>query len=105
MEELNSNDYKVLNSVIDTETNTGISKLRGRTVVELSDSTGLSTSKTRSALKKLLDKEFVAKGIKRVKSETFYITAAGINELKDITKAVDGIEIEDSVEEYQEGEE
>jgi DNA-binding transcriptional regulator GbsR (MarR family) len=84
MSDLNTNDYRVLNMIVDIENNLGNSRLRGRTVDELVNSTGLSTTKVRSSLKKLIESGFIGNGIKRIKSNTFHITQIGSEELESI---------------------
>lgn len=84
MSVLNTNDYRVLNMIVDIENNLGNSKLRGRTVDEVVKSTGLSTTKVRSSLKKLIESGFIDNGIKRIKSSTFHITKLGSEELENI---------------------
>ena len=84
MSVLNTNDYRVLNMIVDIENNLGNSKLRGRTVDEVVKSTGLSTTKVRSSLKKLIESGFIDNGIKRIKSSTFHITQLGSEELENI---------------------
>lgn len=85
---LNTNDYLVLNKIVDVENGIGISKLRGVTVVELSEITGFSTTKIRNTLKKLKEKGFIDFAIKRVRSDTFHITEAGVRELEAIGQPV-----------------
>lgn len=85
---LNTNDYKILNNIVDMEKGIGISKLRGTTVVELAATTGFSTTKIRNSLKKLKDLGFVDFAIKRVRSDTFHITEAGVKELESIGKPI-----------------
>ncbi len=85
---LNTNDYLVLNKIVDIETGKGISKLRGVTVVELSEITGFSTTKIRNSLKKLKDRGFIDFAIKRVRSDTFHITELGVKELESIGQPV-----------------
>lgn len=94
MSNLNTNDYRVLNMIVDIENNLGNSKLRGRTVNELVDSTGLSATKVRSSLKKLIDAGFIDNGIKRIKSNTFHITKLGSEELENIKSDIISIEEE-----------
>lgn len=84
MSSLNTNDYRVLNMIVDIENNLGNSRLRGRTVDELVKSTGLSATKVRSSLKKLIECGFIGNGIKRIKSNTFHITQLGSEELENI---------------------
>lgn len=82
---LNTNDYLILNKVVDTERNLGSSRLRGITIEELANRTGLSTTKIRTGIKKLLDEGFVDNAVKRVKSNAYHITEKGLNEIEAVT--------------------
>lgn len=95
MDSLNTNDYAILNSVVDTDRNIGMSKLRGVTVVELSEITGFSTTKIRNSLKKLREHKYVDYGVKRVKQETFHITRLGVEVLTKIGENICGIDEEE----------
>lgn len=84
MNVLNTNDYFVLNKIVDKDKNLGTSKLRGITVCEIAESTGLSSTKVRNSLKKLLMEGFVDNAIKRIKSNTYHITEKGIREIEQV---------------------
>lgn len=85
---LDFSDYKILNNVVDYERGVGDSKLRGTTVYEISETTGLSVAKIRRAMKKLLEKGFVDFSAKRGRAETFHITKAGLEEIESVGQSV-----------------
>lgn len=84
MNTLNTNDYFILNKIVDVDNNLGSSKLRGITVVEIAETTNLSTTKVRNSIKKLIEAGFVDNAIKRVKSHTYHITEKGIQEIENV---------------------
>lgn len=84
MDKFTANDYKVLASVI-SDGSKGKSKITGLTKAELSQKSGLSYSKVRSAIILLEKNGFIAYGLSKGKADTVYITEKGINELKSIS--------------------
>lgn len=85
MRVLTQNDYKVFSKVFASGAN---SKITGITVAELKESTELSSTKVRVAIKSLIDYGFVNIGISKGREKTYYITSSGANELKTISKPV-----------------
>lgn len=88
MPSLNSNDYKILESIVDKEKNRGLSRGRGSTLQQLVEKTGFSDVKVRNTIKVLLEMGLIEEGVKKVRARTFYISEKGIEELKDLRKTV-----------------
>lgn len=85
---LNSNDFVVLSSIRDKKNNLGLCKARGMTVKTLVETSKLSESTVRRAIKKLLQREYIDYGIKQINKDSFYVTEKGIKELEDVLKVV-----------------
>lgn len=85
---LTEKDYKVMSKLLNRNENKGLSKTTGLTRKELQVLCDVSYSKVRDALETLIEYEFVALGIAKGKEKTYYLTANGLNELKEITKSV-----------------
>lgn len=81
------NDYKILQSIISKD-GKGLSRLRGVTLKEMSESTGLSLSKVKQSKDLLISNGYIAEGVTKVRAKTYYITNDGINELKDVKRKV-----------------
>jgi predicted transcriptional regulator len=102
MPTLNTSDYKVLNSILDLDTKRGLSKLRGTTIIELSELTGYSTTKVRNSIKILKEVGFVDNAVKRVRAEAYHITPEGLKELEMIGQSVIGYDPESDLEQDEE---
>lgn len=92
MKVLTENDYKVLSRIFDVKQNIGLSKVKGVTRKNLTEKTGLSYTKVRTAISLLMEYGFVDIGIAKGKEMTYYITEKGILELKSITSTSVNIE-------------
>lgn len=88
MRVLTEKDYRVMSKLLNRKENKGLSKTTGLTRKELQTLCGVSYSKVRDALETLIEYEFVALGIAKGKEKTYYLTANGLNELKEVTKSV-----------------
>jgi DNA-binding transcriptional regulator GbsR (MarR family) len=87
MRDLTENDYKVLTKVFDKTNDKGFSRATGSTIEDIKEKIDfLSESKIRSAIKALIEYEYVSKGVKKGKKDTFYITALGLTDLKNLNK-------------------
>jgi len=86
MRMLTENDYRVLSKVFDNKINKGFSRALGSTVEDIKNKLDLSDSKVRSAIRVLVEYGYIDKGIKKGKKDTFYITALGLEDLKDISQ-------------------
>ena len=74
---LNSNDFRILSSIVDKEKNLGMCEARGTTKKALAEKTSLSDSTINRSIKKLLDEELIANAIKQINTKAFYITLKG----------------------------
>lgn len=83
---LTENDYRVLSRVFDMKNDRGFSKATGTTIEELKGKLDLSESKIRDALKSLIEYDYVSFGIKKVRKNTYYVTALGLDDLKKINE-------------------
>lgn len=81
---LNSNDYKILESIFDKSENRGISLGRGTTKKQIIEKTGFSVGKVGATLKALRELELIDYAVKRVQADAFYITEKGINRIKEL---------------------
>jgi len=88
LSDLNSNDYRILESIIDNEKNRGLSRGRGSTIVQIIEKTGFSVVKIRSTIKVLLEMGLILDGVKKVKANAYYLTKEGLQELVDLKKNV-----------------
>ncbi len=88
LSDLNSNDYRILESIIDNEKNRGLSRGRGSTIVQIIEKTGFSVVKIRSTIKVLLEMGLILDGVKKVKANAYYLTKEGLQELVDLRKNV-----------------
>jgi hypothetical protein len=88
MQKLNSNDYKILESIVDKEKNRGLAKGRGSTLKQLVEKTGFSDVKIRNTLKVLLELNYITEGVKKIKAKTYCITEVGLKELVDLRKNI-----------------
>jgi len=87
MRDLTENDYKILGKVFDKTKDKGFSRATGSTIEEIKARIDfLSESKIRSAIRALIEYEYIGKGVKKGKKDTFYITALGLTELKNLNK-------------------
>ncbi len=86
--ELNSNDYKILESIIDVKNNRGLSKGRGTTKKQIIERTGFSHVKVHNTIKILLELRLIDYGVKRVHADAFYITSKGYNRLKELRENI-----------------
>lgn len=84
----NNNDISILRSIMDKETNRGLSKAKGTTIEQISKKTNLSVPKVRSTVKKFKDEGWIDEAIKVVNSKSYYVTQKGIDELKNLSKSV-----------------
>lgn len=82
IEDLNYNDYKVLQMIIKDKK--GTSKLTGRTKVEMMELTGLGRTKINKSVKYLLELGLIDLGIMKVRAKTYYITPKGAEVLRDM---------------------
>jgi len=88
LSDLNSNDYRILESIIDNEKNRGLSRGRGSTIVQIIDKTGFSVVKIRGTIKVLLEMGLILDGVKKVKANAYYLTKEGLQELVDLRKNI-----------------
>jgi len=88
LSDLNSNDYRILESIIDNEKNRGLSRGRGSTIVQIIEKTGFSVVKIRGTIKVLLEMGLILDGVKKVKANAYYLTKEGLQELVDLRKNV-----------------
>jgi DNA-binding transcriptional regulator GbsR (MarR family) len=86
MRVLTENDYRVLSKVFDSKNDKGFSRALGSTIEEIKNRLDLSDSKVRSAVKELIEYGYIDKGIKKGQKDTFYITALGLEDLKNISQ-------------------
>ena len=88
MPNLNSNDYKILQSIVETKENRGLSRGRGTTKKQIVDKTGFSYPKIYNTVKVLLELGFIDYAVKKVRADAFYITTKGYEELKELKKNI-----------------
>jgi len=88
LSDLNSNDYRILESIIDNEKNRGLSRGRGSTIVQIIEKTGFSVVKIRGTIKVLLEMGLILDGVKKVKANAYYLTKEGLQELVDLRKNI-----------------
>jgi hypothetical protein len=88
MQRLNSNDYKILESIVDREKNRGLAKGRGSTLKQIVEKTQFSDVKVRNTLKVLLELNYISEGVKKVKAKSYYLTEDGLRELVDLRKNI-----------------
>jgi hypothetical protein len=85
---LTEKDYIVLSKVFDSKTEKGFSRATASTIEDIENRIGennkMSQSKIRDALRTLVEYEYIDKGIKKVRKDTFFVTAKGINDLTQI---------------------
>ena len=87
--ELNSNDYRILESILDpTNRDKGTTKGCGTTKKQIVAKTGLSTVKVHNTIKKLIELKLIDYGVKRVRANAFYITEKGFNQITEIHKNI-----------------
>jgi len=80
-----ANDYKILKAIIDRNNEKkGLCKGDGTTVKELIEKTSLSDKKIRLTLKKFEEDNFVCKGLRITKADTYLLTPTGFNELNSL---------------------
>lgn len=84
MHVLNSNDYKILECVVDKDKNRGLAIGRGSTYKQIVGKTGFSEVKVRNTIKILLEQGLIVEGIKKVKARTFCISPKGIEKLQEL---------------------
>lgn len=83
---LNSNDFKILACIVDKENDFGLCEARGTTKDMLKERSGLSMSTVNRSVKKLLQEELIAEGIKQIKKHSFYLTKKGKERMEDVFK-------------------
>lgn len=88
MSNLNSNDYKILSSIVDKAKNRGLAIGRGSTLKQIIEKTNLSDVKVRNTLKILLEEGLIIQGVKKIRSKTYCISEKGIQTLKELTKNI-----------------
>jgi predicted transcriptional regulator len=74
---LNSNDFRILSSIVDKEHDLGMCEARGITKKALVEKTNLSDSTINRSIKKLLDEELIANAIKQINTKAYYLTLKG----------------------------
>ena len=82
------NDYKVLTNIIDEDMNKGTNKLNGVTIKHICEKTNLSDKKVRIAIKHFLEDKMVQNGLSDGRSQTFYLTDTGIQEIININNSI-----------------
>lgn len=88
MYNFNSNDYKILECVVDKDKNRGLSLGRGSTLKQIVDKTGLSIVKVRNTIKILLQKGYVIEGVKKERAKSYCITEEGIKKIRELKKNI-----------------
>lgn len=82
--ELNKSDYRILQAIIEHKCFTELTALTTRQLINL---TGLSLSRVRLGIKRLLDLKYINEGFKDKSEKTYYITDLGKkNVLKQVGK-------------------
>lgn len=85
------NEIKILKSIIDrNNSKKGLCKSNGTTIKELIEKTKLSDKKIRLTLKKFEQEEFIDKGLRIVKADTYILTPKGFEELNSLRKNIFG---------------
>jgi len=84
MSNLNSNDYKILECIVDKEKNRGLAIGRGSTLKQVIDKTGFSEVKIRNTIKVLLKEGLIIEGVKKVRAKSYCINKEGIEKLKEL---------------------
>lgn len=85
MDDLNNlNDIKIFLNIPNQENGHGFHKLKGVTINEVVERTNLSYVKVSQVLKKLVELKYVEEGLKKGRSQTFYINQSGIEKLKEM---------------------
>lgn len=85
---LNSNDYKILESIIDVKNNRGKSKGRGSTLKQIAEKTELSEIKIRKTIKVLLELGFIDFAVKKVRANAYYVTEDGVKNITEVRKNI-----------------
>lgn len=81
---LNVSDVKILIAISDKDNpSTGRSEIKGVTIKTLVTKTKYSHVKVRGTIKLLIQKGFVAEGLRNGNSKTYYMTDDGIKLLKE----------------------
>lgn len=88
MPNLNSNDYRILENVRDTEHDRGLARGRGSTIAQIKVKTGFSDMKVRRTVKVLIEMKLIEEGIKKVKAKAYCLTEKGLQELVDLRKNI-----------------
>jgi DNA-binding PadR family transcriptional regulator len=86
---LTEKDYIVLAKIFDSKNDKGFSKATGSTIHDIKlrtdeTNTKISESKIRDALSSLLEYGYVEYGIKKIRQNTYFITAQGMDNLRKI---------------------
>ena len=87
---LNSNDYFILQQMIDKKNNLGICEARGMTKKKIADKTGLSISTVNRSIIKLLDANLIGEAVKQVNTKAYYVNEKGNSRLSEIMKQRSG---------------
>lgn len=74
---LNSNDFRILSSIVDKDKDLGMCEARGITKKALAEKTNLSDSTINRSIKKLLDEKLIANAIKQINTKAYYLTLKG----------------------------
>lgn len=85
---LTEKDYRVMSKLLNRKENKGLSKTTGLTRKELEVLCNVSYSKIRDALETLMEYGYVNLGIAKGREKTYYLTAEGLTELKNVAKSV-----------------
>jgi len=85
---LNTNDYYILQCVIDVEQNRGLVQGRGSTKKQIIEKSGFSSFKVHNTLKVLLQLELISYGVKHEKAKTYCITKKGYEILKKLKESI-----------------
>ena len=81
----NTNDIKILCSIVDKDTQRGLSLGKGTTVEQLQKKTKFSVPKIRRTIKKLKEDGLIADGIRIVSHKSYYVTDDGIKKMDELT--------------------
>lgn len=84
MYNLNSNDYKILECVVDKDKNRGLAIGRGSTKKQIAEKAGFSEVKVGNTIKILLEQGLIIEGVKKVKAKTYCISPKGVEKLQEL---------------------
>lgn len=88
MDILTSNDYKILQNIVDMEGKRGLTKGRGTTKKRIAERTGLSLTKIQNTTKILLELGLIGNAVRQGHANAFYVTKKGYKRLAELKQNI-----------------